>query len=89
MRKVRDSTYPIPCRIVSLTSADFASHSQAETPYGGGDCTAESAPMAKGTPPIKRDMLPVIDPQLRICSSKVPPSSKVLPHLSMFYLRAA
>ncbi len=39
--------------------------------------------MAKVTPPIKRDMLPVIDPQLRICSSKVPP------HLSMFDLRSA
>ncbi len=45
--------------------------------------------MAKVTPPIKRDMLPVIDPQLRICSSKVPPSLKVPPHLAMFDLCAA
>jgi hypothetical protein len=46
-------------------------------------------PMAKVTLQIKRDMLPVIDPQLSICSSKVQPSSKVPPHLSMFDLRAA
>ena len=46
-------------------------------------------PMAKVLPPIKRDMLPVIDPQLRIRSSKVQPSSKVPPHLFMLDLRAA
>ncbi len=40
-------------------------------------------PMGKVTPQIKRDLLPVIDPQLRNCSSKVPP------HLSMFNLLAA
>jgi len=42
MQKVRDSTYPIPCRIICLTSADVSPHSQAETPYGGGDGVSNS-----------------------------------------------
>ena len=41
-------------------------------------------PMAKVTPPIKRDTLPVIDPQLSICYTKVLPSSKVPPLISVF-----
>ena len=41
MRKVRDSTYPIPCHIICLTLADVSPYSQAETPDGGGDCAAD------------------------------------------------